>query len=141
MEQGVQADDAATETLMNTCLASGDWPACVSLASKPTGLPARTRARATKEALRRDDFGAALIFLQTMIAAGLYVPGHLLAAYIQQACHSRSTKEVMADVEKLSPSSEAIGQAAETLAKDGDDAVAAALQAYASEHGLSIPYA
>merc|ERR1719236_46391 len=82
LEQGVQADDAATENLLNTHLATGDWKACVSLASKPTGLPARARAKATKEALRRDDFGSALVFLQTMIAAGLYVPGHLLAAYI-----------------------------------------------------------
>ena len=67
-------------------------PAEVSLASKPTGLPARARAKATKEALRREDFGAALAFLQAMIAAGLYVPGHLLAAYIQHACRSRSMK-------------------------------------------------
>ena len=31
LEQGVEADDAATETVMNTCIASGDWPGCVSL--------------------------------------------------------------------------------------------------------------
>merc|ERR1719359_265642 len=128
LEQGVQADEAATESMLNTYLASADWPACVALASKPTGLPARARAKATKEALRRDDFGAALTFLQAMIAAGLYVPGHLLAAYIQHACPSRSLKAVMEDVAKLSPSSEAIGQAAEALAKDGEDSTANALR-------------
>jgi pentatricopeptide repeat protein len=140
LEQGVQADEAATENLLNTYLASGDWTACVSLASKPTGLPARARAKATKEALRRDDFGAALIFLQTMIAAGLYVPGHLLAAYIQHACHSRSIKAVMEDVEKLKPSAEAIGQAAEALAKDGEDSTADKLLAHAAKIGLTVQY-
>jgi hypothetical protein len=98
LEQGVQADYAATESMLNTYIATGDWPACVSLASNPTGLPARARAKATKEALRRDDFGAALIFLQSMIAAGLFVPGHLLAAYVQKACRSRSIEAVMEDV-------------------------------------------
>merc|ERR1719281_512605 len=141
LEQGVQADDVATENLFNTYLASGDWPACVSLASKPTGLPARARAKATKEALRRDDCGAALLFLQTMIAAGLYVPGHLLAAYIQQACQSRSIKAVIQDVEKLSPSAEAIGQAAEALIQAGEDTVADALLAHASKLGLAASYA
>jgi pentatricopeptide repeat protein len=141
LEQGVEADDAATESLLNTHLASGDWPACVSLASKPTGLPARARAKATKEALRRDDLGAALVFLQTLIAAGMYVPGHLLAAYIQQACRSRSMKAVMEDVEKLSPTSEAIGQAAEALAKDGDASTTDALLNYAAQSGLAVPYA
>merc|ERR1719174_2060545 len=140
LEQGVQADDAATESMLNTYISSGDWPACVSLASKPTGLPARGRAKATKEALRRDDFGAALTFLQTMIAAGLYVPGHLLAAYIQQACPSRSMKAVMEDVEKLSPSSEALGQAAEALMKDGEDTLADALLAQAAKLGLAASY-
>merc|ERR1719460_3237208 len=140
LEQGVQADDTATESVLNACIASGDWPACVSLASKPTGLPARARAKATKEALRRDDFGSALVFLQAMIAAGLYVPGHLLAAYIQQASHSRSIKAVMEDVQKLSPSSEAIGQAAEALAKDGEDSTASALLAHAATMGLTVPY-
>jgi hypothetical protein len=135
LEQGVQADDTATEGLLNTYIATGDWPAAVSLASKPAGLPARARAKATKEALRRDDFGAALIFLQTMIAAGLYVPGHLLAAYVQQACRSRSIEAVMEDVEKLSPSSEALGQAADTLSKDGEDIIADALLAHAAKLG------
>jgi len=142
LEQGVEADDAATETVMNTCIASGDWPGCVSLASKPTGLPARARAKATKEALRREDFGAALAFLQAMIAAGLYVPGHLLAAYIQHACRSRSMKVVMEeDVQKLNPSPEALGQAAEALMKDGEDAIADALLAHASKLGLAASYA
>merc|ERR1719146_603807 len=141
LEQGVQADEAATENLLNTHLATGDWQACVSLASKPSGLPARARAKATKEALRRDDLGSALIFLQTMIAAGLFVPGHLLAAYIQQACQSRSIKAVMEDVQKLSPSSEAIGQAAEALAKDGEDSTANALLAHAAKVGLAASYA
>lgn len=141
LEQGVQADDAATENVFNSHLASGDWSACVSLASKPTGLPARARAKATKEALRRDDLGSALIFLQTMIAAGLFVPGHLLAAYIQQACQSRSIKAVMEDVQKLSPSSEAIGQAAEALAKDGEDSTADTLLAHAAKIGSPVPYA
>merc|ERR1719473_412777 len=140
LEQGVQADDTATEGLLNTYIATGDWPAAVSLASKPTGLPARARAKATKEALRRDDFGAALIFLQTMIAAGLYVPGHLLAAYVQQACRVRSVEAVMEDVEKLSPSSEALGQAAETLTKDGEDILADALLAQAAKLGLAASY-
>merc|ERR1719247_1901363 len=93
-----------------------------------------------KEALRRDDLGAAMTFLQTMIAAGLFVPGHLLAAYIQQACRSRSMKEVMEDVEKLSPSSEAVGQAAETLMKDGEDSIADALLARAAKLGLAASY-
>jgi pentatricopeptide repeat protein len=141
LEQGVQADEAATENLFNTHLASGNWQACVSLASKPTGLPARARAKATKEALRRDDLSNAMIFLQTIIAAGLYVPGHLLAAYIQQACQSRSIKAVMQDVEKLSPSAEAIGQAAEALSKDGADATADALLAHAATTGRTVPYA
>jgi len=141
LEQGVEADDTATEGLLNAYIKSGDWQACVSLASKPTGLPARGRAKATKEALRRDDFGAALTFLQTMIAAGLYVPGHLLAAYIQQACPSRSMKAVMEDVEKLSPSSEALGQAAEALMKDGEDTLADALLAHAAKLGLAASYA
>merc|ERR1719375_2089814 len=141
LEQGVQADDTATESLLNTCIASGDWPACVSLASKPTGLPARARAKAVKEALRRDDFGAALIFLQTMIATGLYVPGHLLAAYIQQVCRSLSMKTVLEDLEKLSPSSEALGQAAEALMKDGEDTIADALLAHAAKLGLAASYA
>jgi len=140
LEHGVQADDTATESLLNTYIATGDWPAAVSLASKPTALPARARAKATKEALRRDDFGAALIFLQTMIAAGLYVPGHLLAAYVQQACRSRSVEAVMEDVEKLSPSSEALGQAAETLTKDGEDTLADALLARAAKLGLAASY-
>merc|ERR1719428_2759063 len=140
LEQGVQADDTATESLLNTHIATGDWPAAVSLASKPTGLPARARAKATKEALRRDDFGAALIFLQTMIAAGLYVPGHLLAAYVQQACRLRSVEAVMEDVEKLSPSSEALGQAAETLTKDGEDILADSLLAQAAKLGLAASY-
>merc|ERR1719174_2111233 len=141
LEQGVQADEAATESLLNTYIATGDWPACVSLASNPTGLPARARAQATKEALRRDDFGAALIFLQTMIAAGLFVPGHLLAAYVQKACRSRSIEAVMEDVEKLSPSSEALGQAAESLSKDGEDPVADALLAHTAKLGLVASYA
>merc|ERR1719146_199970 len=141
LEQGVQADDTATESLLNTHIATGDWPAAVSLASKPTGLPARARAKAVKEALRRDDFGAALIFLQTMIAAGLFVPGHLLAAYIQQACRSLSMKTVLEDLEKLSPSAVAIGQAAEALAKDGDDSTANALLAHAAKVGLAASYA
>jgi pentatricopeptide repeat protein len=141
LEQGVEADGATTESLLNTHIASGDWPACVSLASKPTGLPARARAKATKEALRRDDCEAALVFLQTMIAAGLFVPGHLLAAYIQQACRSRSTKAVLEDVEKLSPSSEALGQAAEALMKDGEDSTADALLAHAAQLGLAASYA
>merc|ERR1719247_3761481 len=94
-----------------------------------------------KEALRRDDLGAALTFLQTMLAAGLFVPGHLLAAYIQQATKSRSIKVVMEDVEKLSPSSEAIGQAAEALAKDGEDSTADTLLAHAAKKGLTVPYA
>merc|ERR1719174_2354083 len=140
LEQGVQADDTATEALLNAYISSGDWTACVSLASKPTGLPARARAKATKEALRRDDFGAALIFLQTMIAAGLYVPGHLLAAYVQQACRLRSVEAVMEDVEKLSPSSEALGQAAETLTKDGEDILADSLLAQAAKLGLAASY-
>merc|ERR1719331_706391 len=140
-EQGVEADDTAAEKLLNTFIATDNWPACVSLASKPTGLPARARAKATKEALRRDDFGAALVFLQTMIAAGLFVPGHLLAAFIQQACKSRSAKAVMEDVEKLSPSAEAIGLAAEALAKDGEDAIVDALLAHAPKFGLAVPYA
>jgi pentatricopeptide repeat protein len=141
VEQGVQADDAATESLLNTHLASGDWQACVSLASKPSGLTARARAKATKEALRRDDLSAALVFLQTMIAAGLFVPGHLLAAYIQQACKSRSIKAVMQDVEKLTPSAEALGQAAEALSKDGADSTADALLAHAANVGKAVPYA
>merc|ERR1719146_230261 len=141
LEQGVQADEAATENLLNTHLATGDWQACVSLASKPSGLPARARAKATKEALRRDDLGAALIFLQTMIAAGLFVPGHLLAAYIQQACRSLSMKTVLEDLEKLNPSPEALGQAAEALMKDGEDAIADALLAHAAKVGLAASYA
>jgi hypothetical protein len=141
LEQGVQADESATESLLNTHLASGNWQACVSLASKPTGLPARARAKATKEALRRDDLGAALTFLQTIIAAGLFVPGHLLAAYIQQACKSRSIKAVMQDVEKLSPSAEAIGLAAEALSKEGADPAAEALLAHAAAVGRAVPYA
>merc|ERR1719443_1652937 len=141
LEQGVQADECATENLLNTHLASGDWPACVALASKPTGLPARARAKATKEALRRDDLAAALTFFQSMIAAGLFVPGHLLAAYIQQACRSRSMAAVMEDVEKLSLSAEALGQAAEQLMKDGEDAIADALLVHAAKLGLAASYA
>merc|ERR1719420_2788393 len=76
-----------------------------------------------------------------MIAAGLYVPGHLLAAYIQQACPSRSMKAVLEDVDKLSPSSEALGQAADALMKDGEDTIADALLAHATKLGLGASYA
>merc|ERR1719197_1779052 len=47
----------------------------------------------------------------------------------------------MEDVEKLSPSAEAIGQAAEALSKDGDEASADALLAHAAKSGRAVSYA
>ena len=45
------------------------------------------------------------------------------------------------DVQKLNPSPEALGQAAEALMKDGEDAIADALLAHASKLGLAASYA
>jgi pentatricopeptide repeat protein len=112
------SDNNPREALLISSMTT-DWKAAVELA-REEGMPARSRVRVAKEALRRDDLFSSIAVMQAMQAAGLYVPAHLLAAFVSQGLRVGSAAAVLADLESLSLSAEAVSGLVEALSRESD---------------------
>jgi pentatricopeptide repeat protein len=111
------ADDSREALLVSSI--TSDWKRAVELAQED-GMPARARVRVAKESLRRDDLSSALAVMKAAQAAGFFIPAHLLAAFVTQGLRSRDEATVLADLEALTLSSEAVAGLVGALTKESD---------------------